>query len=108
MSVKYLAVVAAALLTSCAWCPESNWHLMAEGYSIDTVDGQDFVVEVHLNQLKQLGGELTSAEFRRFLSERLKWHDMCPKGWTLLPCVEDGSCIQHTRRSITVTGRCLP
>ena len=79
---------------------------MSSGYSIDS-ENDGFAVEVHLNQLKQLGGKVRSAEFRRFVSERLKWHHLCPLGWELLPCVDDGSCIRRTRRSVTVSGRCI-
>jgi hypothetical protein len=101
---KVLAVLAAVLLASCAM--QSNWHLMDSGYSIDPLPGEDLVVEVHLNQLKQLGGDVNSAQFRQFVGERLKWHDLCPAGWVPLPCVRDGSCVQHTERSVTVRVRC--
>jgi hypothetical protein len=97
----------ALLLGSCA--VGSNWYLMDSGYSINPVDGdaQGYAVEVHVNQLKQLGGDVNSAEARLFIAERLKWHGVCPAGWQPLPCVQDGSCVQRTRRSVTVTGRCV-
>jgi hypothetical protein len=101
-----LPVLAALLLSSCS--VSSNWYLMDSGYSIDARENDEFAVEVHLNELKQLGGEIRSAEFRLFVSERLKWHGVCERGWEPLPCVEDGSCVQHTRRSVTVPGRCTP
>ena len=81
---------------------------MDEGYSIAATGQAGFTMEVHLNQLKQLGGEITSPRFRHFVSERLQWHQICPSAWTYLPCVEDGSCLQRTGRSITVAGRCAP
>jgi hypothetical protein len=104
--MKRLLALAAALVSGCSM--HSNWYLMDSGYSINPVDGepQAYAVEVHLNQMKQLGGEVNSAEFRLFLSERLQWHAICPRGWQALPCVQDGSCVQHTRRSITVPIRC--
>jgi hypothetical protein len=104
--MRRLLTLAAALLSGCSM--HSNWYLMDSGYSINPVDGepQVYAIEMHLNQLKQLGGEVNSAEFRLFLSERLQWHGICPRGWQALPCVEDGSCVQHTRRSITVPIRC--
>jgi hypothetical protein len=107
MVKRLLAVGAALLLASCA--VGSNWFLMESGYSIDPVDGDPdlYAVEIHLNQLKQLGGDVNSAEARLFIAERLKWHGVCPAGWQPLPCVQDGSCVQHTRRSVTVTGRCV-
>jgi hypothetical protein len=104
---RLLAALFALLLASCA--VDSNWYLMDSGYSINPVDGDTdaYMVEVHLNQLKQLGGEVNSAEFRHFIAERIKWHGFCAAGWQLLPCVQDGSCVQHTRRSVTVPGRCV-
>lgn len=99
-----LPVLAALLLASCS--VSSNWYLMDSGYSIDVRENGEFAIEVHLNQLKQLGGEINSAGFRLFVSERVKWHAVCERGWELLPCVDDGSCVQHTRRSVTVPGRC--
>jgi hypothetical protein len=102
----FAVIAAAAMLTSCSFSDKSNWHLMDSGYSIEPVDSNEFAMEVHINQFKQLGGEIKSAEFRLFVSERLKWHGLCPLGWLPLPCVEDGSCVQHTRRSVTVFGRC--
>jgi hypothetical protein len=100
-----LPVLAALLLASCS--VGSNWYLMDSGYSIDVRENDEFAIEVHLNQLKQLGGEIHSAEFRLFVAQRLKWHGVCEHGWQPLPCADDGSCIQHTRRSVTVPGRCL-
>src|SRR5687767_13564762 len=95
-----LALVAAGLLASCSWSMSSNWHLMDSGYSIEALDGNEFAVEVHLNQLKQIGGDIRSAEFHGFIAERLKWHGMCVVGWEPLPCVADGSCVGRTKRSV--------
>ena len=103
---KLRPAIAATLLAACSWTPSSNWYLMDEGYSIDAVNPGGFAMEVHLNQLKQLGEDVTSPRFRRFVSERLKWHEICPSGWVFLPCVEDGSCVQRTGRSVTIAGRC--
>ena len=96
----------ATLLASCAWPVASDMHLADEGYSIKALSADEVAVRVHMNQLKELGGEVTTAEFRNFAAERLKRHGMCPSGWAPLPCVEDGSCLQRTRRSVTVPGRC--
>jgi hypothetical protein len=106
MSPKRLLVPAALLLEACAWTPSSNWYLMDEGYSIHGLEPGGFVMEVHLNQVKQLGGDVTGPRFRLFVSERLRWHDLCHSGWAYLPCVEDGSCLQRTGRSLTVSGWC--
>lgn len=101
---RSLALASLALLSACA--TDSNWHLMDSGYSIDASGGDVFAIEVHLNQLKQLGGDVHSAGFRQFVGERLKWHGLCASGWAFLSCIEDGSCIRHTARSLTVQGRC--
>jgi hypothetical protein len=103
---RLLSLCATALLASCVG---SNWHLMDSGYSINPVDGDPdaYAVEMHVNQLKQLGGNVNSLEFRHFVAESMRWHGICPGGWEPLACVQDGSCVQHTRRSVTVPGRCV-
>ena len=98
-----LLLCSATILASCAG---SKWHLLDSGYSINANDPSDVSVTVHVNQLKQLGGEVNAPQFRQFVAERLKWHGMCPAGWTPLPCVEDGSCLERTKSSVTVPGRC--
>ena len=108
MSRLIPSLLAAGLLGACA--VDSNWHLLDSGYSIiPPVAGGDnaFAFEIHVNQLKQLGGNIHSAEFHRFVAFGLKEHGMCVAGWEPLPCVQDGSCVEHTRRSVTVHGRCL-
>jgi hypothetical protein len=107
MPRRLIAIACAVIpLASCA--VGSNWFLMDSGYSINPVagDANAYAIEVHRNQLRQLGGEVNSAEFRLFVAERLKEHGFCPVGWKPLPCVQDGSCVQQTSRSVTVTGRC--
>ena len=108
MTLRRLLWSIALLLAGCA--VDSNWYLMQSGYSINPVDGDDraYAIEVHLNQLRQLGGDVNTPEFRLFVTQQLHNHGLCPAGWQALPCVRDGSCVQHTRRSVTVTGRCLP
>jgi hypothetical protein len=108
MRPGHLLLPCALALGSCAWSEGSNWHLMDEGYSISATDPGRFLFEVHLNQLKQLGGDVNSPRFHLFVAERLKRADLCPAGWTPLPCVNEGSCIQRTERSVTVPGRCEP
>ena len=106
---KHLAFAALlALLASCASPEGSNWHLVDEGYAINPTGDDAIAIEMHFNQLKRLGNNVNSVEFRLFVAERLKWHGMCPSGWAALPCVQDGSCVQRTSRSVTVLGRCLP
>jgi hypothetical protein len=107
MMLRFASLAAAALLASCS--VGSTLYLMDSGYSINPVEGQPdgYAVEVHVNQMKQLGNNVNSAEFRRYVSERLKWHGLCNTGWQPAQCVLDGSCVQHGSRSVTVTGRCL-
>lgn len=107
MIKRLLGLCAASLLASCTL--DSNWYLMHSGYSVNPVAGDPdtYAVEMHLNQLKQLGGDVNSAEVRLFVAQRLKWHGVCPAGWQPLPCVQDGSCLQRTSRSVTITGRCV-
>jgi hypothetical protein len=108
MIIARCATLAATLLLG-ACTVGSQLYLMDSGYSINPVDGDPngYAIEVHVNQMKQLGNNVNSAEFRRYVSERLKWHGMCPTGWQPAACVTDGSCIQKTSHSVTVTGRCL-
>jgi hypothetical protein len=108
MPRRLLSLLGVCLLASCAWSVDSNWYLLDEGYSINPVagDASAYAVEVHLNQLKQLGGDVNNAQFNQFVAERLKLHGVCPAGWKPALCIQDGSCIQRTGRSVTVTGRC--
>ena len=101
-----LLLCVATVLASCAWSESSKFHLLDTGYSINAIDPIQVSIEMHVNQLKQLGGEINAPQFRQFVAERLKWHGMCPLGWAPLPCVEDGSCVHRTRSSVTVPGRC--
>jgi len=105
--MRFAVVSATLLLASCS--VGSNLFLMDSGYSINPVDGdpEGYAIEVHVNQMKQLGNNVNSAEFRRYVSERLKWHGICPAGWQPSACVKDGSCVHKTSRSVTVTGRCV-
>lgn len=107
--MKKLAVLlAAALLASCAWPKYSYLHMLDEGYRINSASANEVAIEMHVSQLKQLGGDTNSSGFRAFVVERLKWHGLCLSGWTPLPCAEDGSCIERTSLSVTVPGRCAP
>lgn len=99
-------VFACASLALAGCTSGSGWHLFDSGYRIDASSPSDFVFEVHVNQLKQLGGEVNGPQFKRFVAERLKWYGMCPVGWTSPPCVDDGSCIQRTSSTVAVPGRC--
>lgn len=107
MRHRLLGLLIAPLLGACSI--GSSWYLMDSGYAVHPVpeDKHAYAVEVHLNQFKQLGGEVNSPEFRLYVTEQLKYHGLCPKGWQPLPCVADGSCVQRSNRSVTATGRCL-
>ena len=107
IAVRLAALAATLLLAACG--VGSNLYLMDSGYSINPLEGETdaYAIEVHVNQMKQIGGDVNSAEFRRYVSERMKWHGICLTGWQPDACVKDGSCIQKTSRSVTVTGRCI-
>lgn len=102
-----LLLCIAPVLASCAWSESSKIHLLDSGYSINAIDPIQVSIEMHVNQLKQLGGEINAPQFRLFVAERLKWNGMCPSGWAPLPCVEDGSCVHRFGSSVTVPGRCI-
>jgi hypothetical protein len=88
---------------------DSDWMLFDSGYSVNVAPyGDEFAFRVHVNQLKQLGGDIKSAKFRLFVSERLKMHDVCPGGWEEQLCPDEASCVQRTAHSVTVFGRCIP
>src|ERR671910_1186904 len=94
---KYLLVCATALLASCSWSETGTWKLIESGYSLDVAPhGNEFALAVHVNELKQLGGDIKSPRFKLFVAEHLKRHGLCTQGWEPLQCTEDGSCVQRT------------
>jgi hypothetical protein len=103
--LKRLLACTSVVLAGCA-SGSGEWHLFDAGYSIDAASPSDFVFQVHVNQLKQLGGDVNTPKFKLFAAERLKWYGMCLAGWTPLPCADDGSCIERTSSTVSVPGRC--
>lgn len=106
-SIKRLLACASLALAGCG-AGSGVWNLFDSGYSIDAATDNSFVFQVHVNQLKQLGGEVNSARFKVYVAERLKWYGMCPAGWQPPQCVEDGSCVKRSERIVAVPGRCNP
>ena len=104
--IQRLLACASLALAGCG-TGSGAWNLFDSGYSIDASTDSNFVFEVHVNQLKQLGGEVNSPRFQLFVAERLKWYGMCPAGWTPPQCVDDGSCVKRTDRIVAVPGRCV-
>ena len=104
------ALCTAALGAGCGFLPiDSDLVLLESGYSINVAPyGDEFAIRVHVNQLKRLGGDVKTGEFRLFVSERLKIHEVCLGGWEEQLCADEASCVQRTRHSVTVFGRCLP
>jgi hypothetical protein len=104
------ACMAALLATGCSLIPlDSDLKLIESGYSLDFDRyGDEFAMRVHVNQLKQLGGDPRSAEFNHFVSERLARHGFCRDGWELQLCAGEDGCIRRTHSSVTVLGRCIP
>ena len=105
--IQRLLACASLALAGCG-TGSGGWSLFDSGYSIDAKSETDFIFEVHVNQLKQLGGEVNGARFKVFVAERLKWYGMCPAGWAPLSCVADQSCVQRTSQTVSVPGRCNP
>lgn len=107
MSRQALGAVALALLAGCGLA--SNWMLAESGYSIDMAAyGEEFAIRVHANELRQLGGDVDSPLFHRYVAERLRRHRLCPGGWERQLCAELEQCLHRTDYSVTVYGRCVP
>ena len=104
------ACLAVLLAAGCSLIPlDSDLKLIESGYSLDFDRYDDkFAMRVHVNQLKQLGGDPRSAEFNHFVSEHLARHGYCRDGWELQLCAEEDACIRRSRSSVTVLGRCIP
>ena len=101
-----LPICAALLAAGCAL--DSDWMLADNGYSIALGPyAEEFAMRVHLNEVRQLGGDTKSARFRLYVSERLRIHGLCPGGWEEMLCAQE-SCVERTDLSVTVFGRCVP
>jgi hypothetical protein len=107
---RIVACLAVLLAGGCSLIPlDSDLKLIESGYSLDFDAYHDeFAIWVHLNQLKQLGGDPRGAEFNHFVSERLSRHGFCRDGWEMQLCAEEAQCIRRTRSSVMVLGRCIP
>lgn len=104
----YRTLLALGAVLMLAGCNAIEWGVHGTGYSINPApESPEFSFAVHVNQLKQLGGDVKTPQFRRFVDSRLKQVGLCPAGWEALPCTEDGSCVRHVRHTVTVFGRCL-
>ena len=107
MSRHILGAVALALAAGCSL--GSDWMLAESGYSLDLAPyGDEFAIRVHVNQLRQLGGDIDSPLFHHYVAERLKRHGLCPGGWERQLCAEIELCVHRTNFSVTVYGRCVP
>ena len=105
MGKRMLVPCVALLLASCS---ATTWKLAASGYSIiPGPNSGEFAIAVHLNQLKDLGGDVKSPSFRLFVAKHLEWEGVCAHGWEPLPCADDGWCVSRGRHSVTVYGRCV-
>jgi hypothetical protein len=97
------------LLAGCGYLTsESNWSLVESGYSLDVVPyNNEFAMRVHVNELRQLGGDIHGARFALYVTERLRRNGLCPAGWEPLPCTLDGSCVSRSHTAVKIFGRCL-
>ena len=105
MSRKLFLVLASAFLVACA--TDSDLMLLEAATASRSRLPRRFAIRVHLNQLKQLGGDFKSAEFQLFVSRPLKIHELCLGGWEQQLCADDADCIRRTSYSVTVMGRCV-
>ena len=104
--LKRLRICVTLLAAGCAL--DSDWMLAASGYSIALApNAEEFALRVHVNELRQLGGDTRSARFRLYVSERLKNHGVCPGGWQEVLCAQE-PCVERADYSVTVLGRCVP
>jgi hypothetical protein len=102
-------VLGAAALVLAAGCGGSDWMLAESGYSLDVAAyGEAFAIRVHVNELRQLGGDIDSPLFHHYVGERLKRNRLCPAGWERQLCAEIEQCVHRTDYSVTVYGRCVP
>jgi hypothetical protein len=99
-------VLGAAALVLAAGC--SDWMLAESGYSLDVAAyGEEFAIRVHVNELRQLGGDIDTPLFHHYVAERLKRRRLCPGGWERQLCAEIEQCVHRTDYSVTVYGRCV-
>ena len=102
-------VLGAVALVLAAGCGGSDWMLAESGYSLDVAPyGEEFAIRVHVNELRQLGGDINSPLFHHYVGERLKRRGLCPGGWERQLCAEIEHCVHRTEYSVTVYGRCVP
>ena len=104
--LKRLPICAALFAAACAL--DSDWMLADSGDSIALAPYADeFAMRVHVNELRQLGGDIKSARFRLYMSERLRNHGLCQGGWEEVLCAQ-AWCVERTDSTVTVFGRCAP
>lgn len=108
MKMRFFSFASAMLLAGCGYLTsESNWNLVQGGYSLDVVPyNNEFAMRVHVNELKQLGGNIHDARFALYVTERLRRNGLCPAGWEPLPCTVDESCVSRSHSAVKVFGRC--
>ena len=102
------ALACAALLAGCVAPLDSDWMLIDRGYAIDVAPyGDEFSIRVHVNQLRQIGGDPHSAQFHLWVGERVRWHGICLGDWQEQLCADPAACVQRTRSAVRVHGRCV-
>ena len=104
MVKRALVALAAMLAAGCG-----SWQVAQSGYRIDPAPyGEEFAMRVHVNELKRLGGDVKSTEFRVYVAERLQREGLCPAGWERQLCAKGDDCVERTNVAVTIFGRCLP
>jgi len=110
MNRHLLGLTAALLVAGCAAIDlDSDFMLARSGYSLDLAPyGDEFSIRVHVNELKQFGGDIKSAEFHLYVAERLRRHGSCLGGWEEQLCADPALCVRRADSWVRVFGRCVP
>jgi hypothetical protein len=103
----------AAISARCCSFPAasgSNLYLMDSGYSINPLDGdpEGYAIEVHLIPDEAARQQREQRRIPPLCQRAAQVARHLPRGVAADACVKDGSCIQKSSRSLTVTGRCVP
>jgi hypothetical protein len=110
MNGRILGLAAVLFAAGCGTIDLGGDFMLARsGYSLDLAPyGDEFAIRVHANELRQLGGDVKSAQFHLYVAERLRRQGYCLGGWEEQLCADPDLCVHRTRNSVTVRGRCIP
>jgi hypothetical protein len=97
------------LLAGCAYLTsDENWQVVERGYALGRAPyGNEFSMQVHVNELAAVGGDVHGPRFALYVGERLRRNGLCPEGWQFLECTVDESCLLRSANAVKLFGRCL-